>query len=49
MVVNLLAIVTEIPPEMLNASESDLLVSFTDVAVSVGALFGADGRLPGGV
>ncbi len=42
MVVNLLAMVTEIAGlVMVNASESDFVESFTDVAASVGALPGA--------
>ena len=50
MVVILLVIVTEIAgPMMLNASKSDFVWSFTDVAVMVGALFGVAGRLPGAV
>jgi hypothetical protein len=51
MVVILLVIVTEIAAGAVtvSASESDFVESFTDVAVMVGALFGAAGRLPGGV
>lgn len=44
-----MATVTAAGAVIVNASESDFVLSATDVAVTVGALFGAAGRLRGGV